>query len=247
MSIPALVADSRCPITALSVAPLPASTGPLPTPETPRSRASRDTPAKEPKPIEVGDARRSTAPARLRSPDLLLDHERNDCLGVAHHAAADHPHEPSGVCLYAGNYISCCRRIRTQSVVSTGRYPSWVAEFATPPYLSADLTDRYAHGCRAIDVCGLTPSANGELEASFWHWDWDPAPRALDVRVRAEEFSAARCSMLDGPQGLARPGQSMRACDRAAGAPAKVPDQRPELSRSAPDRAPAESARSTLG
>jgi hypothetical protein len=37
-----------------------------------------------------------------------------------------------------------------------------------PPYISADLTDRYSIPCRAIDVCGLMPAANGSLKASFW-------------------------------------------------------------------------------
>src|SRR6185437_10735816 len=43
------------------------------------------------------------------------------------------------------------------------------------PYLGADLTDRYAAGCRDIDVCGLTPASDNLLHASFWHWQWDCA------------------------------------------------------------------------
>ena len=38
-----------------------------------------------------------------------------------------------------------------------------------PPYLGADLTDRYSAQCRAIDVCGLTPARDGRLLAAFWH------------------------------------------------------------------------------
>ena len=96
-----------------------------------------------------------------------------------------------------------------------------------PPYISADLTDRYSIRCRAIDLCGLRPAANRSLKASFWHWYWDPAPKPLDVGVVAQELPSARCSTIDGPQGLARPGQPMRSCDRRTAAAAKVPDARP--------------------
>ncbi|MGE0454021.1 MAG: hypothetical protein AB7O37_18130 [Vicinamibacteria bacterium] len=66
--------------------------------------------------------------------------------------------------------------------------------------MSADLTDRYAAGCRPIDVCGLTPGDCGQFEVTFWQWHWDPAPRPLDVTPIVEELAAATCSMLDGPQ-----------------------------------------------
>jgi hypothetical protein len=102
---------------------------------------------------------------------------------------------------------------------------------SVPPYLGADLTDRYATRCRPIDVCGLEPTGNGEFKASFWQWFWDPAPKPLEVGPIAAELAAATCSMLDGPQGLARPGCSMRACDRKTAAAGKVPSERPDRSR----------------
>lgn len=97
-------------------------------------------------------------------------------------------------------------------------------------YISADLTDRYAIRCRPIDVCGLETAGDGRFKASFWQWFWDPVPNPLDIRPLLPELRAARCTMLDGPQGLARPGRSMRGCDRAAGAAAKVPGERPSRS-----------------
>jgi predicted nuclease with RNAse H fold len=100
-----------------------------------------------------------------------------------------------------------------------------------PPYIGADLTDRYAKGCRPNDVCGLTPTRRGTLQATFWEWHWDPAPQPLDSRPIVAELAQARCSMLDGPQGLARPGRSMRECDRVARAAGRVPQRRPDLDR----------------
>lgn len=100
-----------------------------------------------------------------------------------------------------------------------------------PPFLGADPTDRYAIRCRPIDVCGLVPTNDGRLEAKFWLWFWDPAPKPIDVRPIMAELRVARCSMLDGPQGLARPFRTMRECDRASAAAGKVPDCRPMLSQ----------------
>ena len=36
-----------------------------------------------------------------------------------------------------------------------------------PPCLGADLTDRYSKGCRRVEVCGLMPSEDDKLMASF--------------------------------------------------------------------------------
>jgi hypothetical protein len=96
-----------------------------------------------------------------------------------------------------------------------------------PPYLGADLTDRYAIRPRPIDVCGLTPVAGDRLAATFWQWHWDAPTSELDVTVITQELGAATCSMIDGPQALALPGRSMRSCDKEANTPARVPDSRP--------------------
>lgn len=98
---------------------------------------------------------------------------------------------------------------------------------SVPPYLGADLTDRYARSPRAIDVCGLTPLPEGRFAVRFWTWTWDAARSPLAVGPLADEIEQARVAMLDGPQGLARPPSSMRACERLTGAPGKTPHQRP--------------------
>ena len=79
-----------------------------------------------------------------------------------------------------------------------------------PKCVGADLTDRYSRHCRDVDVCGLTPGESGELCATFWYWHLDPAPKALDVAVIANELAEARGSMMDGPQALAIKGNTLR-------------------------------------
>ena len=96
-----------------------------------------------------------------------------------------------------------------------------------PPFLGADLTDRYARNVRPIDVCGLAPEGVG-FTVRFWTWTWDPAPNAVDADWVVKEFES-RASMLDGPQALARVPEKMRACERLTGAPGKTPHQRPAL------------------
>ncbi|MBM4357194.1 MAG: DUF429 domain-containing protein [Deltaproteobacteria bacterium] len=98
---------------------------------------------------------------------------------------------------------------------------------ATPPYIGADLTDRFAKKARSVDVCGLTPRRDGSFDAQFWTWTWGAEAGGLDVSAIAAELGAARVSMLDGPIGLATPPQSMRACERASGAVGKTPSVRP--------------------
>jgi hypothetical protein len=99
---------------------------------------------------------------------------------------------------------------------------------SVPPYIGADLTDRYSVHCRDIDVCGLTPSGSG-FRASFWHWNWDRAPLPLNVAAVAKELQAARVAMLDGPQALASKGRTLRVCERQSAAVGKTPDVRPTL------------------
>lgn len=98
-------------------------------------------------------------------------------------------------------------------------------------YLGGDLTDRHSRGRRAIDVCGLTCAEENRLRAAFWQWEW-PAPQEnLDISFIAPEVRNAKSTMLDGPQGLASIGESLRACERQSGAVGKTPDTMPALGR----------------
>jgi hypothetical protein len=84
-------------------------------------------------------------------------------------------------------------------------------------YLGADLTDGTPGRRRPIDVCGLTP-VDGTFRASFWTWEWsDQGFESVLTEIRS-----ARCTFIDGPQGFASKGRTMRACDRVASAAAKT-------------------------
>lgn len=98
---------------------------------------------------------------------------------------------------------------------------------SVPPYIGSDLTDRYAHACKPIDVCGL----GEDLTARFWQWEWTPGPAPLIADAVVQELRTARTTMIDGPQGLATPGQSLRTCERLTGAAGKTPDTRPSSDR----------------
>ncbi len=98
------------------------------------------------------------------------------------------------------------------------------------PYIGGDLTDRYSRACRCIDVCGLTLKGS-RLTALFWHWQWDPAPQSLDVKPIIPEIRRTHAVMLDGPQGLARPGESLRLCERLTRTVGRTPDIRPPRGR----------------
>lgn len=96
---------------------------------------------------------------------------------------------------------------------------TWNRAETIPPYLGADLTDRYSGGNapRAIDVCGLVPDEK-HLHARFWTWGWDPGCEVLDVTEIAREIRNARWTIIDGPQALAAVGSTMRVCERICGA-----------------------------
>lgn len=96
-------------------------------------------------------------------------------------------------------------------------------------YLGADLTDRYARRPKPIDVCGLMPAPDGSLLADFWTWEW-PSGDGLDIGEVIAELGPDTLAMLDGPQGLARPPERMRTCERLVGAAGKTPSLRPPLS-----------------
>lgn len=91
-------------------------------------------------------------------------------------------------------------------------------------YLGADLTDGTPGRRRPIDVCGLTPVDAG-FRVSFWTWEW--SDQGLESVL--SEVRSARCTFIDGPQGLASMGRTMRACDRAASAAAKTGSERDEV------------------
>jgi hypothetical protein len=102
---------------------------------------------------------------------------------------------------------------------------------SVPPYIGVDLTDRYAIGCKAIDVCGLSPGTGAGLTASFWSWQWDPAPQRLSMSPIIKELNASKVAMVDGPQGLAEIGCTLRACERQGAAVGKTPHERPAIGK----------------
>jgi hypothetical protein len=96
-------------------------------------------------------------------------------------------------------------------------------------YIGVDITDRYAQSRRVIDVCGLEVCGSA-LVPHFWTWAWSTdAGKPVDVSALVPEMTAARAVLLDGPQGLARPGRTMRACERALGAAGKTSDVLPSI------------------
>ena len=95
-------------------------------------------------------------------------------------------------------------------------------------YLGVDPSDRYAKRHRPIDVCGLFAGDDGRLRASFWQWHWDAPGADLNVQAILTEVLAARKTLVDGPQALARPGSSMRVAERLCAAAGKTPDRAPE-------------------
>ena len=96
-------------------------------------------------------------------------------------------------------------------------------------YLGIDLSDRYANNRRPNDVCGLTSIECNKLSAAFWLWEWPEPEQRLDVSEITKEIRAAKSTMIDGPQGLASSGKTLRECERACGAAGKTPDILPLL------------------
>lgn len=95
-------------------------------------------------------------------------------------------------------------------------------------YLGVDPSSRYAHRPRAVDVCSLVPDARGCLQAHFWCWEWDAGGGMPAVDGILDELRRSPCVMVDGPQGLAAPGRSVRAAERLCRAAGKTPDRLPE-------------------
>lgn len=100
---------------------------------------------------------------------------------------------------------------------------------ATCTYLGVDITDRYSDSARPMDVCGLEVR-DGKLIPHFWTWCWTPTG-LIGVSGLLSEIAAAAAVMLDGPQGLARVGHTIRACEKALAAAGKTADVRPPASQ----------------
>lgn len=95
------------------------------------------------------------------------------------------------------------------------------------PYLGVDLSSRYARAVRPNDVCGLELLDSGRMSVCFWEWYWEPPSCTLDVEPLMDEIGAARGVLVDGPQALAAPGNTVRASERVCRTAARTPDQRP--------------------
>jgi hypothetical protein len=96
-------------------------------------------------------------------------------------------------------------------------------------YLGIDLSDRYAKQRRPNDVCGLTSIEPNKLSSVFWQWEWSEPQHRIDVSEITAEIRAAKSTMIDGPQGLASSGNTLRECERTCGAAGKTPDILPSL------------------
>jgi hypothetical protein len=94
-----------------------------------------------------------------------------------------------------------------------------------------DLSSRYARVPRPNDVCELAPKGDGTLRALFWRWPWPAGDLASHLEPLLERICAARAVMIDGPQGLARAGATMRESERLCAAAGKTGDRLPELAQ----------------
>ena len=98
-------------------------------------------------------------------------------------------------------------------------------------YLGIDLSDRYAKNRRPNDVCGLTSIEQNKLSSAFWQWEWSEPEHRIDVSEITAKIRGAKSTMIDGPQGLASRGKTLRECERACGAAGKTPDILPSLAK----------------
>lgn len=84
-------------------------------------------------------------------------------------------------------------------------------------FVGVDLTDPYAMHPRQVTQAILTNS----LEIAFKEWAYEASGSGLKTSQEDEILA------IDGPQGLARPGSTMRQCERTLGTPGKTPDALP--------------------
>lgn len=92
-------------------------------------------------------------------------------------------------------------------------------------YLGVDLTDGYSGGLRPVDVCGLDRQGSpneGRLGARFWQWTYGSGG-PTNVTALLPEIRAARGTVMDGPQALARRGATTREAEQRLGAPGHTP------------------------
>lgn len=108
---------------------------------------------------------------------------------------------------------------------------STVATSTRRAYIGMDLSSRYARAPRPNDLCELVPDGDGTLEALFWQWSWPAGDLAGGLDPLLERIRAARTVMIDGPQGLARAGATVRGSERLCAAAGKTGDRLPELAR----------------
>ena len=94
--------------------------------------------------------------------------------------------------------------------------------------MGIDLTDRYAKRPRPNDVC-ILHGTQGNLKVRFETWEWSRT--SLNEQAVLNYARSARAVFIDGPQGLAAPGRTMRESERALGTPGKTPPELPTLAR----------------
>ncbi|MEJ2344789.1 MAG: DUF429 domain-containing protein [Gammaproteobacteria bacterium] len=98
-------------------------------------------------------------------------------------------------------------------------------------YLGVDLSSRYARVPRPNDACELVSNGDGTLHALFWQWRWPAGDLASNLGPLLERIHGARLVMIDGPQGLARPGAAVRESERLCATPGRTGDRLPDLTR----------------
>ncbi len=96
-------------------------------------------------------------------------------------------------------------------------------------YLGVDVTDRFSKVPRPMAVCGLQVSGDS-LTPHFWSWSWGPCG-PIDVSALLPEISLAKAVLMDGPQGLARRGCTIRSSEKLLAAAGKTADVRPPTSQ----------------
>ncbi len=85
-------------------------------------------------------------------------------------------------------------------------------------FVGIDLTDPYAKQVRPVTRAAMTET----LDVSFSEWVYNKVGAGMVPRL--DEVIVA----IDGPQGLAKKGATMRQCERLLGTPGKTADHLPQ-------------------